>query len=146
SPNYAFRHSLYMQQLDHNHVYPPTFPIKEPLLWYPVTTQFYFKPRRIPGHRTAASAASPADERSNETSYPCPVAKQFRCIGYFSAPGHANRHAKRHTGTKDAYCPECNKVFTRKDNIEQHRRTHWRGRKPRSGTNTVRMPKPAAKR
>ncbi|KAF2460825.1 hypothetical protein BDY21DRAFT_261597, partial [Lineolata rhizophorae] len=57
-------------------------------------------------------------------SYPCPLAKQFGCSDFFTTSGHAARHAKKHTGKKDAFCPECGKAFTRKDNMEQHRRTH----------------------
>ena len=56
------------------------------------------------------------------------MAKQFGCTDFFTTSGHAARHAKKHTGKKDAFCPECNKAFTRKDNMEQHRRTHQNGR------------------
>lgn len=64
----------------------------------------------------------PRQQRKN--SYPCPVSKQYNCSEYFTTSGHAARHAKKHTGKKDAICPECQKAFTRKDNMEQHRRTH----------------------
>jgi hypothetical protein len=70
----------------------------------------------------------PSNPRSKKNSYPCPLAKQFGCNDYFTTSGHAARHAKKHTGKKDAFCPECNKAFTRKDNMEQHRRTHQNGR------------------
>jgi hypothetical protein len=56
------------------------------------------------------------------------MAKQIGCTDFFTTSGHAARHAKKHTGKKDAFCPECNKAFTRKDNMEQHRRTHQNGR------------------
>jgi hypothetical protein len=56
------------------------------------------------------------------------MAKQVGCTDFFTTSGHAARHAKKHTGKKDAFCPECNKAFTRKDNMEQHRRTHQNGR------------------
>jgi uncharacterized Zn finger protein (UPF0148 family) len=56
------------------------------------------------------------------------MAKQVGCSDFFTTSGHAARHAKKHTGKKDAFCPECNKAFTRKDNMEQHRRTHQHGR------------------
>ena len=59
-----------------------------------------------------------------KNTYPCPLAKQLGCADLFTTSGHAARHAKKHTGKKDALCPECNKAFTRKDNMEQHRRTH----------------------
>ncbi|KAJ8608593.1 hypothetical protein MRB53_039560 [Persea americana] len=75
---------------------------------------------------TTANNAKSAAPKKN--SYPCPMAKQFNCNDYFTTSGHAARHAKKHTGKKDAFCPECNKAFTRKDNMEQHRRTHQNGR------------------
>lgn len=62
------------------------------------------------------------------------MAKQYNCSDYFTTSGHAARHAKKHTGKKDAFCPECNKAFTRKDNMEQHRRTHQSGRNAAKGT------------
>lgn len=65
---------------------------------------------------------APVTKKKN--SYPCPVAKQYGCSEFFTTSGHAARHAKKHTGKKDAICPECKKAFTRKDNMEQHRRTH----------------------
>lgn len=74
--------------------------------------------------------------RSKKNSYPCPVAKQYNCNDYFTTSGHAARHAKKHTGKKDAFCPECNKAFTRKDNMEQHRRTHQSGRSAAKGTDS----------
>jgi hypothetical protein len=63
-----------------------------------------------------------------KNQYPCPLAKEYGCSHFFTTSGHAARHAKKHTGKKDAFCPECNKAFTRKDNMEQHRRTHQNGR------------------
>lgn len=63
-----------------------------------------------------------------KNNYPCPLARQLGCNDLFTTSGHAARHAKKHTGKKDALCPECNKAFTRKDNMEQHRRTHRNGR------------------
>ena len=74
---------------------------------------------------------------TKKNSYPCPVAKQYACQEYFTTSGHAARHAKKHTGKKDAICPECNKAFTRKDNMEQHRRTH-------SGVRVTSKPAPSA--
>jgi len=70
----------------------------------------------------APSTAPPPTKKKNQ--YPCPVAKAYSCSEYFTTSGHAARHAKKHTGKKDAICPECKKAFTRKDNMEQHRRTH----------------------
>lgn len=71
-----------------------------------------------------ASAQSGSKSQPKKNQYPCPMAKQVGCTDFFTTSGHAARHAKKHTGKKDAFCPECNKAFTRKDNMEQHRRTH----------------------
>lgn len=69
------------------------------------------------------------------------MAKQYNCNDFFTTSGHAARHAKKHTGKKDAFCPECNKAFTRKDNMEQHRRTHQNGRGTgRSSDDKVKKP------
>ncbi|KAI5275754.1 hypothetical protein E4T47_01273 [Aureobasidium subglaciale] len=76
----------------------------------------------------AAPAANKASTKKNH--YPCPLAKHYNCSDFFTTSGHAARHAKKHTGKKDAFCPECNKAFTRKDNMEQHRRTHQNVRGP----------------
>ncbi len=90
-----------------------------------------------PERRLSSPAPRPAPSKKNQ--YPCPMAKQLGCTDYFTTSGHAARHAKKHTGKKDAFCPECNKAFTRKDNMEQHRRTHQSGRgasKSSSGSST----------
>lgn len=65
----------------------------------------------------------PAKGKSN---YPCPLAKEYNCGSYFTTSGHARRHAKKHTGEKSQICPECKKSFARKDNMDQHRKTHRR--------------------
>ncbi|KAH7114245.1 hypothetical protein B0J11DRAFT_130997 [Dendryphion nanum] len=88
-------------------------------------------PQSAPEPRTQATGSN---GRSKKNSYPCPMAKQYRCNDYFTTSGHAARHAKKHTGKKDAFCPECNKAFTRKDNMEQHRRTHQSGRNAAKGS------------
>lgn len=56
--------------------------------------------------------------------YPCPFAASHACQATFTTSGHAARHGKKHTGEKSVHCPVCNKAFTRKDNMKQHRRTH----------------------
>ncbi|KAF2686449.1 hypothetical protein K458DRAFT_298029 [Lentithecium fluviatile CBS 122367] len=89
----------------------------------------YYRPQQVVEEHAPASA----NPRSKKNSYPCPVAKQYNCNDYFTTSGHAARHAKKHTGKKDAFCPECNKAFTRKDNMEQHRRTHQSGRNAAKG-------------
>ena len=78
--------------------------------------------------QASTSSKGPAKQQTKKNSYPCPLAKQYNCQDHFTTSGHAARHAKKHTGKKDAFCPECNKAFTRKDNMEQHRRTHQNGR------------------
>lgn len=95
-----------------------------PLFQPPVAT-----PEQMP----AASATNP---KSKKNQYPCPLAKQYNCPDYFTTSGHAARHAKKHTGKKDAICPDCNKAFTRKDNMEQHRRTHQNGRSSKNSEAT----------
>ena len=80
----------------------------------------------LPDEQQPQTLQKPSTGKKN--SYPCPLAKQLGCTDLFTTSGHAARHAKKHTGRKDALCPECNKAFTRKDNMEQHRRTHRAGR------------------
>ena len=74
------------------------------------------------------SYGSPTDlsaSRGNKKSkYPCPYATSHGCTATFTTSGHAARHGKKHTGEKSVHCPICNKAFTRKDNMKQHRRTH----------------------
>ncbi|KAF2221397.1 hypothetical protein BDZ85DRAFT_275088 [Elsinoe ampelina] len=93
-----------------------------------------------------ASAASAPKQTTKKSQYPCPLAKQFNCNDYFTTSGHAARHAKKHTGRKDAICPECNKAFTRKDNMEQHRRTHQNVRGPAKSENRVKKPSKTSSR
>ena len=78
--------------------------------------------------RVSTVSAQSNQKPPKKNQYPCPMAKQVGCSDFFTTSGHAARHAKKHTGKKDAFCPECNKAFTRKDNMEQHRRTHQNGR------------------
>ncbi|KAF2862772.1 hypothetical protein K470DRAFT_268727 [Piedraia hortae CBS 480.64] len=96
-----------------------------------------YQPPHYPPHAHPAYAPPPvaipappsgSAKPARKSHYPCPMAKQFGCTDFFTTSGHAARHAKKHTGKKDAFCPECSKAFTRKDNMEQHRRTHQTGR------------------
>nr|POE47379.1 transcriptional regulator nrg1 [Quercus suber] len=147
-----------MDDLNHASLYPPipdatgaippsAYPMPMPIVQMPALQQMqaipaspvHMQPAQQP-HRastspasepsrvSAHSAASNAKTQSKKNQYPCPMAKQFGCTDFFTTSGHAARHAKKHTGKKDAFCPECNKAFTRKDNMEQHRRTHQNGR------------------
>jgi hypothetical protein len=101
----------------------------------PPAQQQTFMPASVPVAPPAppVKAAEPpkgstSKAQSKKNHYPCPMAQTYNCNDYFTTSGHAARHAKKHTGRKDAICPECNKAFTRKDNMEQHRRTHQNGR------------------
>lgn len=94
-----------------------------------------------PSRAAAQQGSSKAPTKKNQ--YPCPMAKQVGCSDFFTTSGHAARHAKKHTGKKDAFCPECNKAFTRKDNMEQHRRTHQHGRgNSRTANDDAKVKKP----
>ena len=55
---------------------------------------------------------------------PCPLAKEAQCMKWFSNSSHAARHARIHTGEKNAVCPDCGRRFARNDNMQHHRRTH----------------------
>jgi hypothetical protein len=102
------------------------------------------EPSRVSTVSAASNSARPVAPKKNQ--YPCPLSKQFNCSDYFTTSGHAARHAKKHTGKKDAFCPECNKAFTRKDNMEQHRRTHQNGRgASRGSSDDSKIKKPATK-
>lgn len=119
SPDFP-QHTFFPQQKDYSY---PQMPQSGPLPYHPAAQQAsYMKPQY------AQEVQPPANMRPKKNSYPCPMAKQYQCSDYFTTSGHAARHAKKHTGKKDAFCPECNKAFTRKDNMEQHRRTHQGGR------------------
>lgn len=111
---------------------------QENMLSYSMAPQPYPHPAatpvfiRAPG--TERQPMPPAQPRTKKNQYPCPLAAQYSCKDYFTTSGHAARHAKKHTGKKDAICPDCRKAFTRKDNMEQHRRTHAHGRNSRNGS------------
>lgn len=85
-------------------------------------------PNRLPACRRVVPDITTA---STSALYICPMAHEFGCVQTFTTSGHASRHARGHMGKKYAFCPECDKSFTRKDNMEQHRLTHSQLRKPR---------------
>jgi uncharacterized Zn-finger protein len=64
-------------------------------------------------------------------TYPCPLSESAQCFKRFSTSGHAKRHSRVHTHEKNSKCPECGGSFSRKDNMEQHRRTHRNSAKRR---------------
>lgn len=111
---------------------PPQMPTQMPAQMPPQPVQQIFRasnsPSSEPSRVSTVSATSNSKAQAKKNQYPCPMAKQVGCTDFFTTSGHAARHAKKHTGKKDAFCPECNKAFTRKDNMEQHRRTHQNGR------------------
>ncbi|KAF2856002.1 hypothetical protein T440DRAFT_463347 [Plenodomus tracheiphilus IPT5] len=158
----VFSHNgFFPQQKDLDSAYPSISQGSGPLPYHAgnVSQSAYFPQQQQPQHQhqpqpldeqhaaAAAAAAASSSQRPKKNSYPCPMAKQFGCNDYFTTSGHAARHAKKHTGKKDAYCPECNKAFTRKDNMEQHRRTHQSGRNAaKGGERDVKKSKASAKR
>ncbi|GAB7339070.1 hypothetical protein MBLNU457_5726t1 [Dothideomycetes sp. NU457] len=125
-------------------VYPPLPDANSGVMAYPLSASNATVPSpQQQQHLTTQirSSASPSSDahatngaskllQPKKNQYPCPMAKEYQCTDYFTTSGHAARHAKKHTGKKDAFCPECNKAFTRKDNMEQHRRTHQNVRGP----------------
>ncbi|KAH8591660.1 hypothetical protein B0O99DRAFT_490470, partial [Bisporella sp. PMI_857] len=60
--------------------------------------------------------------------YPCRYAEQHQCTRTFTTSGHASRHAKIHVLEKNIKCtfPDCQKSFTRGDNMKQHLQTHYK--------------------
>ena len=137
---------------DHHSLYPPIADVAPMGYSLPPMNSMPIPPMRSPdspnsdsrvSNVSAASAAAPSKHGAKKSQYPCPLAKQFKCNDFFTTSGHAARHAKKHTGRKDAICPECNKAFTRKDNMEQHRRTHQNVRGPsKAAADTNRVKKP----
>jgi len=77
-----------------------------------------------------------APVKSQKNTHPCPLASQYACERYFTTSGHAARHAKIHSGEKLVQCPECPKTFARKDNMDQHRKTHQRASRQHQGSST----------
>jgi len=128
---FAPSHSFFSVAKESGSIYPPIPQQSAPTFAYPAPVSAspptgFYRTSLSPGSENPHSAAAKPPQKKN--SYPCPMAKQFNCNDHFTTSGHAARHAKKHTGKKDAFCPECNKAFTRKDNMEQHRRTHQNGR------------------
>ncbi|OMP88436.1 putative transcriptional regulator NRG2 [Diplodia seriata] len=127
-PYYLQQAHMHSKQEQMMGQYPPMMGQAYP---HPAPGQVYM---RAPG--SERQPMPPAQPRTKKNQYPCPLAAQYDCKDYFTTSGHAARHAKKHTGKKDAICPDCRKAFTRKDNMEQHRRTHQNGRNARNGSKT----------
>jgi hypothetical protein len=127
---------LSYQHIPHHSEPPPYFTVN-------ASQATYFRPRQLRERHSDPVASNARPKKS----YPCPMAKQFDCNDHFTTSGHAARHAKKHIGKKDAFCPECNKAFTRKDNMEQHRRTHQSGHNAvKGGDRDIKKVKQQAKR
>jgi uncharacterized Zn-finger protein len=128
----------HVQQLNTNATYPPSsfdqFVTKSHGA-APIVTQRPQQSRQQQQQeqQQADSRSAPQNTRTKKGQHPCPLAKQFNCSDTFTTSGHASRHAKKHTGEKSAICPDCGKDFTRKDNMEQHRKTHLNGRNSNKG-------------
>lgn len=56
--------------------------------------------------------------------WPCPMAEEKGCTMLFTTPAAAERHRGTHTGRKDFACPDCGRMFARKDVMQAHRRVH----------------------
>ncbi|CAD0050743.1 unnamed protein product [Aureobasidium pullulans] len=137
--------SIYPPVPDSQAVAPYPMPVSQPAS---STTPAMSQPMALSYQRSSNSPVSessraPAANKSStkKNQYPCPLAKHYNCSDFFTTSGHAARHAKKHTGKKDAFCPECNKAFTRKDNMEQHRRTHQNVRGPSKSSTDGRVKK-----
>ncbi|KAI9497569.1 hypothetical protein BDB00DRAFT_803187 [Zychaea mexicana] len=78
----------------------------------------------------STSSSSSNSDSSNNTGAHKP--RLFQCTGYgdcrmvFTRSEHLARHARKHTGEKPFQCimPDCNKMFSRFDNMMQHTQTH----------------------
>ncbi|KAH8731129.1 hypothetical protein GQ44DRAFT_767683 [Phaeosphaeriaceae sp. PMI808] len=145
TPDYAYDTSLESPVFSQSSFFPPQKESNSPyphmaqvaLPYHAAPPGYYVQQQEQlppPPSSASAPAAAHGGVRPKKNSYPCPMAKTFHCRDYFTTSGHAARHAKKHTGKKDAFCPECNKAFTRKDNMEQHRRTHQSGRGSSKGS------------
>jgi hypothetical protein len=147
SPVFA-RANYFPTQKELSAAYPSISQTSGPLAYAAgVSDTAYFGSQQAHEPLPESASVSSSNPRSKKNSYPCPMAKQYNCNDYFTTSGHAARHAKKHTGKKDAFCPECNKAFTRKDNMEQHRRTHQSGRNaPKGSESTAKKIKQQAKR
>jgi uncharacterized Zn-finger protein len=97
---------------------PPTMPPLQPIP--PVNQPNYFL--RPEGSLDALVAASTAD-KENSPRHHC---AHPGCGKVFPSKSRLQRHAVIHTGAKPFVClyPECERTFSRRDNMLQHYRTH----------------------
>lgn len=120
SPPYSSHHHHHHHQTQHGLTYShhrtPSIQsnsdLSSPSMSSPSAAAFY------------APSTTETAKTTKKNKYPCPYAASHACTATFTTSGHAARHGKKHTGEKSVHCPVCNKAFTRKDNMKQHRRTH----------------------
>jgi uncharacterized Zn-finger protein len=62
--------------------------------------------------------------KSTRHQYICPYATSHACTTRFTTSSHAARHGRTHTGIRSFQCPACNRMFSRRDNMKSHYRTH----------------------
>lgn len=138
---YPASHAGYMVQSSKSSTAYPPVPAQNVPLPYPSHARQNYASQRPEAVKTQTAQPQtvevpvPPAQRSKKGQHPCPLAKQYNCIDTFTTSGHASRHAKKHRGEKSAVCPDCGKDFTRKDNMEQHRKTHLNGRNANKGRN-----------
>jgi hypothetical protein len=76
-----------------------------------------------------------ASERGTKR-YSCRFRDSHHCEKTFTTSGHASRHSKIHTAEKAVHCTyqNCQKKFTRADNMKQHLETHFKHNDKRSSS------------
>lgn len=79
---------------------------------------------------------TPAVPERSAKRYPCRYRDSHGCEKTFTTSGHASRHSKIHTAEKAVQCtfPDCQKKFTRADNMKQHLETHYKDKSRASGS------------
>jgi hypothetical protein len=102
---------------------PQSYPIESPISPLPA---LHSRQHSLGSNDGLTTPSSPLEmeKKPKKNKYACPYARSHSCTATFTTSGHAARHGKKHTGEKSVHCPICNKAFTRKDNMKQHRRIH----------------------
>jgi uncharacterized Zn-finger protein len=81
--------------------------------------------RRVGQVQERSKANRAIDPITGKRRFICP---KEDCGKSFTTSGHLARHNRVHTGEKPAYCQICNRHFGRKDNMEQHKKTHYKSK------------------